>query len=123
MPIRERPLFGEYRFIRFEWRAVDSDEVSLVVGLDGPGKSELEKTGGKFRYVAGPQLPLKGEGLRVENSPPATTGSVVRDLYKDLGAFTLKDLEFQARSGRVYFKNVYLARSKKDFEWLNGDKL
>ncbi len=121
-PIRERPRFGEYRYIKFEWRALEADEVSLEIGHDGRWGPELERKGRGFRYVASPQEPAKGEGRRVADSPPVATQSVVRDLHDDFGAFTLSGLELKARRGRIFFQNIYLARTQKDFERLKGDQ-
>jgi hypothetical protein len=116
--VREQPQLGEARFIRFAWKAPEGGQVSLKLGHDGTWGAEVERKGRSFLYRAGGDARERSDARVVAGTAPREWTVVVRDLYEDFGSFTLTGLAFSSEGGPASFDGVYLARSRKEFDWL-----
>ena len=105
--IREEPVAGEFRYIRFAWKSPDASGVMLELADDGqwpPAEKSLR------RYFAGKNL-SGWQAVEVASSQPEEWTVVTRDLWKDFGDFTLTGLAPTAMGGPALFDRVELLRA------------
>ena len=105
--IREKPVVGEYRYIRFAWKSAHASGVMLELADDGqwpPAEKPLR------RYFAGKNL-TGWEAVEVASSLPEDWTIVTRDLWKDFGDFTLTGFAPTAMGGPALFDRVELLRA------------
>ena len=145
--VTEEPDLGEYRYVRFDWKAGGRGPVALSLGHGGqigPGDGFAEpphprrpralrtddrgvKNG--YRYVAGPDVADDGSdekneflpALKIDGSAPQEWKSVQRDLYADFGSFALSGLALASGDGFVGLDAVYLARGTDQFRFLEEE--
>jgi len=113
MAIRERPQWGQFRFLRFAFRKSGGGRVCLEL-------DHAESATRPARYDAGlgePSLPM---AKRVyDRTLPDEWIVITRDLYADFGNLDVQELIFRAPDGEaVWFDHVYAARSGGDFQYL-----
>lgn len=105
--IREEPVAGEYRYIRFAWKSPDASGVMLELADDGgwpPAEKPLR------RYFAGKNL-SGWQAVEVASSQPQEWTVVTRDLWQDFGDLTLTGLAPTAMGGPALFDRVELLRA------------
>ena len=109
--IRERPAWGEYRFLRFAVRKVGGGRASL--GLDA---ADLRVQAA--RYDAGRGDPSYGAATRAwPNELPKEWVVITRDLYADFGNLDVTGLLLGCPDGEAAsFDHVYLARGHYDLD-------
>lgn len=110
LAIRERPRWGEYRFLRFAFRAHG----------DGRLRVELDQAVARdpVVYDGGPGDPMS-PGLKRfwEQKLPEGWTIIDRDLFADLGPTELAGLTLVVSpSCEVWFDHLYVARLKLDFD-------
>jgi putative membrane-bound dehydrogenase-like protein len=104
--IRENPAPGEYRYMRFAWKAADAKGIMLELAADGHWPSADKPL---RRYHAG-ENNTGWQSLEVDSTAPREWTVVTRDLWQDVGDFTLTGLAPTAIGGAVYFDRVELLR-------------
>ena len=105
--IREKPTVGEYRFIRFAWKAPQASGVMLEFAADGqwpPADQPLR------RYFAGRNL-TPWQAVGVAPRPPGDWTVMTRDLWEDFGDFTLTGIAPTAIAGPAFFDRIELIRT------------
>ncbi len=114
--IRARPKLGQFRYLRFAWKAPAAAGVTLTLGHDGQFGPVLPNASVKqcFRYEAGRK---GGDGpvLSLNGRAPEKWTVYTRDLYADFGEFTFTGLSFGASgpSGAL-FDDLRLVRTPDD---------
>lgn len=108
--IRERPKWGEYRFLRFAMRKKGKGRIAIELGTE-PARTEIA------RYDGGKGEPVGGKAVRVWTEElPEQWIVMTRDLYGDFGAADLTSLSLHSPDGEAaWFDHIYLARSQDDF--------
>jgi hypothetical protein len=113
LAIRERPRWGEFRFLRF------------VVRKDGGGRlgmelSHAESATRPARYDAGLGEPVAPGSKRVWDRALNDQWAVItRDVYADFGELDVEEIVLGAADGQAaYVDHVYAARSGNDFQYL-----
>lgn len=111
--IRERPGWGEYRFLRFAFRKSGGGRVCLE--LDHANAAQRPT-----RLDAGQGEPSYGKAQRVQAGPlPDQWMVVTRDLYTDCGALDVTGIVLSAPDGQsARFDHIYVARTIDDFQYL-----
>jgi hypothetical protein len=110
--ITEHPGLGEYRFVRFAWRA-DRACTGTMLQLH-------TLTDWNIRYVAGRDEPGWGS-KQIAEKPPARWTVVTRDLFADFGEHTIRGIAFTAFSGQAaWFDHVYFGRSVADLDRIDA---
>ena len=109
--IRERPAWGEYRFLRFAVRKVGGGRASL--GLDAAGLRVQAA-----RYDAGRGDPSYGAATRAwPGELPKEWVVITRDLYADFGNLDVTGLLLGCPDGEAAsFDHAYLARGHYDLD-------
>jgi hypothetical protein len=109
--IVEKPKAGEYRYLRFAWKADGCAGVMLQLH---------DVKDWYIRYTAG-QNTQGWEAKFVADAPPADWAVVTRDLYADFGERTIQGLALTAFGGRAaYFDHIYLGRSVEDLDRIDA---
>jgi hypothetical protein len=112
--IVEKPSPGEYRYVRWAWRA------------DGCAGTMVQfhiETGWSVRYCAGNNDPGWGTKF-VAPDPPAGWVVVTRDLFADFGECTVTGIAMAAFRGRAaYFDHVYFGRTLDDLDRVDATGL
>jgi len=115
--IREQPVLGEYRYVRFAWRKSKGQPVGLELATEG--KWGERNTGNErltFRYDAGRGDRIYQGARRVDDKLPEEWQVVTRDLVGDWGEFNLTGLSLIAPDGEpAWFDSILLARYQEDF--------
>ena len=109
--IAETPGPGEFRYLRFVWKARGAG-VMLELAADGgwPGAHEAIR-----RYHSGRNT--SGWAARqVAADPPRDWTVVTCDLWADFGPFTLTGLAPTAMGGEAFFDRIELSRTLEDLE-------
>ncbi|MCO6455660.1 MAG: NPCBM/NEW2 domain-containing protein [Pirellulaceae bacterium] len=111
VPIRERPAWGEYRFLRIAIRKPGGGRVDMTLQSDG---------GEPRRYDAGMGDLADRDTRRLWGGQFTDQWVVItRDLYQDHGACDLTALDLAVPDGRqAEFDQIYLGRSPADFNFL-----
>jgi putative membrane-bound dehydrogenase-like protein len=105
--IREHPGPGEYRYLRFAWKADTARGVMLELADQGtwpPADRPLR------RYVSGAN-DTGWQALQIAPDPPGQWTVVTRDLWKDFGDMVLTGLAPTAIGGRALFDRIELLQS------------
>jgi S1-C subfamily serine protease len=110
--IRERPAWGEHRFVRFAVRKAGGGRASLGFVTAGEALAQIR------RYDAGRGDPSYGAATRVwPNDLPKEWVVITRDLYADFGSFDLTGLLVGCPDGEAAsFDHIYLARGHYDLD-------
>ena len=112
--IAEKPGPGEYRFVRFAWRADGSDGIMVQFHVE---------TGWSVRYVAGNNVPGWGAKEVATVAPPGWT-VVTRDLFGEFGPCTVSGIALSVFGGNAgYFDHVYLGRTVEDLDRIDATGL
>ncbi len=108
--IRERPTWGEYRFLRFAMRKTGGGRLSL--GFD---TADLRLN--PPRYDAGNGQPAFAGATRVWGDVPKEWVVITRDLYADFGNVDVKGLLVGCQEGEAaWFDHVYFGRGHYDLD-------
>jgi hypothetical protein len=115
--IKENPVPGEFRYIRFAWKKKGGAAICLQLNHDGAwGPGGSGKEGAKFRYHSGP-AEVYGGSLAVGDKLPEGFVVVTRDLFADFGEFTLNGIALSPVDGEfALFDQIYLGKNMADFE-------
>jgi hypothetical protein len=109
--IVEKPGPGEYRYLRFAWKAD---------GCDGLMVQMHDARDWFIRYTAG-QNTQGWETKFVADKPPADWAVVTRDLYADFGERTIQGLALTAFGGKAaYFDHIYFGRTVADLDRIDA---
>lgn len=111
VPVRERPQWGEARFLRFAVRKQTDGRFALE--LAGPQPREKPA-----RFDLGRGEPSYGEATRIwRDNLPKDWIVLTRDLYADFGAMDIDSLVIGSPdNGEAFLDHVYLARGPQDFD-------
>ncbi len=109
--IRERPAWGEYRFIRFAVRKLGRGQASLALETRDLREEPV-------RYDIGRGKPSFGGAKRIYNDqPPEHWIVMTRDLFADFGNVDVTGLRLGTLGGEgALFDHVYLARGHHDLD-------
>jgi hypothetical protein len=108
--IRERPEWGEYRFIRFAVRKHGGGQAALA--FEATDARDVPR-----RYDLGHGQPAFGGATRVWNDLGKEWVVITRDLFADFGNFDMTALRLGAVGGEaVLFDHLYLARGHFDLD-------
>jgi S1-C subfamily serine protease len=109
--IRERPAWGEYRFVRFAVRKLGRGQASLALETRDLREEPL-------RYDVGRGKPSFGGATRIYNDqPPEHWIVMTRDLFADFGSVDVTGLRLGSLGGEgALFDHVYLARGHHDLD-------
>lgn len=102
--IRQNPGPGEYRYLRFAWKAPQADGIMLELADSGrwpPAREAIR------RYHAGRNT-TDWSSVEVAASAPRQWTVVTRDLWKEFGDFTLTGIAPTAMGGAVLFDRIEL---------------
>ncbi len=102
--IVERPQPGEYRYLRFAWKAPQAQGVMLELAADGEWPSPDAPV---RRYFAGRNTTGWQARPISSQTPHAWTVATV-DLWKDCGPFTLTGIAPTAMGGPAFFDCIQL---------------
>jgi hypothetical protein len=106
-PIAENPEVGQYRYLRFAWKAE---------GLTGIMLQLHDERDWHIRYTAGANK-FGWETKTVAETPPAEWTVVTIDLFKDFGKREIHGIALTAFDGTAgYFDHIYLARSLAELD-------
>jgi putative membrane-bound dehydrogenase-like protein len=102
--IVEKPGPGEYRYLRFAWKAPAATGVMLELADNGawPGAGEARR-----RYYSGRNT-TGWKAVRVSKEVPRDWVVVTRDLWKEFGSMTLTGLAPTAMGGPAFFARIEL---------------
>ena len=115
IPIRERPEWGEYRFLTFAVRRAGAGRFALEFNTrDG---REIAA-----RYDGGKGEPAWGDSKRIyHNDLPDHWEELPRDLFADFGPLDITGITFTSLDdGPTRFDKIYLARAQNDFELITS---
>lgn len=109
--IRERPSWGEARFIRFAVKKQGGGRFAVEL-------EDAQPRDATARYDLGPGQPSYGGAVRIwQDNLPKDWVVVTRDLFADFGNVNARALILGAPDGEAAFiDHVYLARNQADFE-------
>jgi len=108
--IAENPAPGEFRYLRFTWKARDAQGTMIELAAEGqwpPANKPLR------RYYAGKNT-TGWEAVQVSSQVPRDWVVVTRDLWKDFGSFTLTGIAPTAMGGEALFDRIELLRSRDE---------
>ncbi len=109
--ITEKPKPGEYRYLRFAWKAD---------GCDGIMIQFHDEKRWNLRYTAGVDRPNWGTEF-VAEKPPSEWVVVTCDLFKDFGERTLQGIALTAFGGQAaYFDHIYFGRTIEDLDRIDA---
>lgn len=113
LTIRERPAWGEYRFLQFAFRKKGAGRISLQ--LD---HRQTQEQPARYDAGQGPAgFPL---ARRVQDGAlPDRWTVITRDLFEDFGPLEVEGITLSAPDGEyALFDQIYLARTRDDFRLL-----
>jgi len=109
--IVEKPGVGEYRFIRFAWKAPGAKGIMLQMH---------DEKDWNLRLTAGVDEPNWGSKF-VARAPPATWTVVTRDLFADFGERTIQGIALTVFGGQPgYFDHIYFGRSIEELDAIDA---
>jgi S1-C subfamily serine protease len=117
LQIRERPQWGEYRFVRFAVRRPQKQKSKGRLSLE----FEPANLGRRpYRLDTGKGKPAFDSAVRVwDGELPEHWIVITRDLFADFGEFEIRDLLVSCFEGESLFvDHVYLGRSPSDLDRL-----
>jgi len=112
--ISEHPGPGEYRYLRFAWRADGARGIMLQFH---------DERDWNIRYTAGIDEPNWGSKF-VAPAPPPKWTVVTRDLFADFGDRTIQGIALTVFGGSAgYFDHIYLGRSVEALDAIDATGL
>jgi putative membrane-bound dehydrogenase-like protein len=105
--IREHPAAGEFRYLRFAWKAPQAKGVMIELADNGRWPAAESA---RLRYFSGQNL-TGWQAVRVSSELPGEWVVVTRDLWKDHGDCTLTGIAPTAIGGVAYFDRILLLRT------------
>jgi hypothetical protein len=111
--IRQRPEWGEFRFLHFAVRKTGGGRIGLEL-------RHAESENRPARYDAGLGEPCWPAAKRVWDRALADQWVLIsRDLYADFGQLEIEELVFHVPDGQTaYIDHVYISRSGSDVRYL-----
>jgi S1-C subfamily serine protease len=111
IPIRERPKWGEARFLRFAVRKQTGGRFALELAGMQPRETPA-------RYDLGRGEPSYGAATRIwQDNLPKDWIVITRDLFVDFGSLDLRAIIVGSPdNGEAFIDHVYLARGPQDFD-------
>jgi S1-C subfamily serine protease len=111
VPIRERPKWGEARFLRFAVRKQTGGRFALELAGMQPRETPA-------RYDLGRGEPSYGAATRIwQENLPKDWIVITRDLFVDFGSLDLRSIVVGSPdNGEAFIDHVYLARGPQDFD-------
>jgi S1-C subfamily serine protease len=108
--IRERPQWGEFRFLRLAMRKRGDGQIAIEMEATQPRIAPA-------RYDAGPGKPAFGSAQRIWQDKLSPDWVVItRDLYADFGNIDVSGVVLSCLGGDfANFDHIYLARTQDDF--------
>lgn len=112
-PITKEPKAGEYRFVRFAWKKMDSTSMMFQLASN----EEHWEARWNHRYYVGPEAP-RWEAKHLSKVTPQEWVVVTRDLVADFGEFTLTGIAFSPLDygSEAIFDHVLIGRSIEDLD-------
>ena len=108
--IRERPRWGEFRFLRFAFRKKGGGRMSLEMDTTPPRMEAARYDGGQGDKSYGSAMRLWQDKL------PDQWIVLTRDLFADFGSLDLTAVTLGCPDGEAaLFDHIYLARNQDDF--------
>jgi hypothetical protein len=109
--IVEKPKIGEYRYIRFAWKAPGATGIMLQMH---------DEKDWNLRLTAGIDEPQWGTRF-VAPTPPARWTIVTRDLFAEFGQRTITGIAFSVFGQNPgHFDHVYFARSIEELDGIDA---
>jgi hypothetical protein len=113
--ITEKPGPGEYRYVRFTWRA-EQGAAGIMIQFHDDKDWNVRYTAGADQYNWGTKF--------VADRPPTDWVVVTRDLYADFGApRTIRGMALTVFGKPGYFDHVYLGRTIEDLDRVDATGL
>jgi putative membrane-bound dehydrogenase-like protein len=108
--IVEKPVSGEYRYLRLAWKTPEGDGVLLELADKGqwPAPDEARR-----RIYSGKNT-MPWKALQVAKEPPRDWVVVTVDLWKEFGELTLTGLAPTAMGGPAFFDRIELLQALED---------
>jgi hypothetical protein len=112
--ITEKPKAGEYRFLRFAWKAPGCAGIMLQLH---------DLTDWHVRYTAG--IDKYGWGTQyVADKPPAEWTLITVDLFKQFGERTIRGMALTCFDGEAgFFDHIYFGRTIDDLDRIDATGL
>ena len=108
--IRERPKWGEFRFLRFAFRKKGGGRMSLELEITPPRMEAARYDGGQGEKSYGSALRLWQDKL------PDQWIVLTRDLFADFGSLDVTAISLGCPDGEAaLFDHIYFARNPDDF--------
>ena len=104
--IAENPKEGEYRYLRFAWKAEGATGIMLQLHDDKDWNVRYTAGASKFGWAT----------RFVAETPPGEWTIITVDLFKDFGERAIHGIALTAFDGVGYFDHIYLARSVEDLD-------
>lgn len=110
-PIKENPVPGEYRYLRFAWRAFSEKTTGIALNFSEQGKNGVTVYTGKIH-----NLDLK-QAIKAADAPPQKWEVVTIDLWElaSRAPFSIGNMQLSCEGGAAAIDAVMLARSENDF--------
>ena len=105
-PIREHPNVGEYRYLRYAWKAAGADGVMIELSNDGRWPDPSDR---RFRFFAG-RNSTDWQATEVSANLPTDWTVVTLDLWAEHGDALLTGLAPTAMGGDALFDRIELLR-------------
>ncbi|WP_254513471.1 PDZ domain-containing protein [Anatilimnocola floriformis] len=117
LQIRERPQWGEYRFVRFAVRRPQKQKSKGRFSLEFEAAAAGRRP---YRFDTGKGKPAFDSAVRLwDGDLPEHWIVVTRDLFADFGEFEIRDMLVSCFDGdSVYMDHAYLGRSPSDLDRL-----
>jgi putative membrane-bound dehydrogenase-like protein len=109
-PIVEKPGPGEYRYLRFAWKAPAATGIMLELADNGAWPNAGDS---RSRYYSG-QNTTSWKAVRVSEQVPREWVVVTRDLWKEFGPMKLTGIAPTAMGGDAYFDRIELLASLEE---------
>jgi hypothetical protein len=109
--IAERPGPGEFRYLRFAWKADGC--AGIMFQFHDDTYYNVRYTAGENRYGWATKF--------LADRPPSDWQLVTRDLFADFGPLTIHGLSLTAFDGKAYFDHIYLGRTVADLDRINAN--
>jgi hypothetical protein len=109
--ITEKPKHGEYRYLRFAWKADGC--AGIMLQLHDEKDWTIRYTAGVDRFNWGTKF--------VADQPPSEWTIVTCDIHKDFGERTITGIALTAFDGQAaYFDHIYLAQTIEDLDRIDA---
>jgi hypothetical protein len=103
--VREKPQFGEYRYLRLGWKKRGEGSLMIELARNGSWPDPKDHKG---RYVAGPNT-TGWAAISVRDAAPKEWTVATFDLWKDIGDFTLTGIAPTCDRGEeAFFDSIIL---------------